>query len=100
MKKILKEEALYLLETDQIEAMDYIDMIREIDSHTYNNLKEEFISTLEVELVNENITNEDFNAIMEELNEDENIDEVELLQGKEELDECNCKEYKIDNEDK
>lgn len=87
MKQFLLEVLTTELETDMVEPFDYLEIRKHIEEKTNQELRP-VVEEITVEAyVNEDITQEDFDAIMEELNEEEDVDECSCKHEGFELDE-------------
>lgn len=75
MKQFLLEVLTTELETDMVEPFDYLEIRKHIEEKTDQELRPIVEEIIAEAYVNEDITQEDFDAIMEELNEEEDVDE-------------------------
>lgn len=74
MKQFLLEVLTTELETDMVEPFDYLEIRKHIEEKTNQELRPIVEEIIAEAYVNEDITQEDFDAIMEELNEEEDVE--------------------------
>jgi len=86
MKQFLLEILTTELETDMVEPFEYLEIRKHITEKTNQELRPVVEDIIVEAYVNEDITLEDFEEIMNELNEVEEQDD-----NNDKVDECSCK---------
>ena len=70
MRNILIEQAQYLVETDQMEPLEYLKVLNEINSLSEEELFKTVVEDLEIALKEEEITDEEFDLMIDEYAQD------------------------------